>query len=59
VELHKLNDDMIKLRVAGGMNADAEKQYQQLITDAYLRRRMALEALAQKGVAASRRRLTP
>jgi tape measure domain-containing protein len=52
VELHKLNDDMIKLRVAGGMNADAEKQYQQLITDAYLRRRMALEALAQKGVAA-------
>jgi tape measure domain-containing protein len=51
VELHKLNDDMIRLRVAGGMNADAEKQYQQLIGDAYLRRRMALEALAQKGVA--------
>jgi hypothetical protein len=50
-ELHKLNDGVLKLQVAGGFDATAQVTYQQLISDAYLRRRMALEALAQKGVA--------
>lgn len=50
-ELRKLNDDILKLQVAGGYDARAQTQYQELIGQAYLRRQLSMEALAQKGVA--------